>query len=155
MKNLDEYRDGRVANIIADEIHRTATKPWVLMEVCGGQTHSIVKYGLDYLLPPNIELVHGPGCPVCVTSLEMIDRAHAIARRQEVIFCSFGDMLRGPGSPGDVLALKSQEADVRIVYSPLDAVRIARQNPQRAVVFFAIGFETTAPANAMAVWLAR
>jgi hydrogenase expression/formation protein HypD len=155
MKYLDEYRDEGTAARLLAAIGRAVTRPWVIMEVCGGQTHTIVKYGLDEILPPAIELVHGPGCPVCVTSLEMLDRAHAIARRQEVIFCSFGDMLRVPGSHGDLLALKSQGADVRIVYSPLDAVRIARQNPQRAVVFFAIGFETTAPANAMAVWLAR
>jgi hydrogenase expression/formation protein HypD len=155
MKYLDEYRDEGTAAKLLAAIGRAVTRPWVIMEVCGGQTHTIVKYGLDEILPPAIELVHGPGCPVCVTSLEMLDRAHAIARRQEVIFCSFGDMLRVPGSHGDLLALKSQGADVRIVYSPLDAVRIARQNPQRAVVFFAIGFETTAPANAMAVWLAR
>jgi hydrogenase expression/formation protein HypD len=155
MKYLDEYRDEGTAAKLLAAIGRAVTRPWVIMEVCGGQTHTIVKYGLDEILPQGIELVHGPGCPVCVTSLEMLDRAHAIARRQEVIFCSFGDMLRVPGSHGDLLALKSQGADVRIVYSPLDAVRIARQNPQRAVVFFAIGFETTAPANAMAVWLAR
>ena len=125
------------------------------MEVCGGQTHSIVKYGLDRVLPAAIELVHGPGCPVCVTSLEMIDRAHAVAARPDVTFCSFGDMLRVPGSHGDLLQLKSQGADVRIVYSPLDAVNIAAANPNRNVVFFAIGFETTAPPNAMALWLAR
>jgi hydrogenase expression/formation protein HypD len=125
------------------------------MEVCGGQTHSIVRYGIDRILPPSIELVHGPGCPVCVTSLEMIDRAHAIASRPDVIFTSFGDMLRVPGSRGDLLRLKSRGADVRVVYAPLDAVRIARANPSRRVVFFGIGFETTAPANAMAVFQAR
>src|SRR5262245_63137177 len=125
------------------------------MEVCGGQTHSIVKHGIDRLIPERIELVHGPGCPVCVTSLEMIDRAHAIASRREVIFCSFGDMLRVPGSRGDLLSLKSQGSDVRVVYSPLDAVNLAAAHPDRPVVFFAIGFETTAPANAMAVWQAR
>jgi hydrogenase expression/formation protein HypD len=125
------------------------------MEVCGGQTHTIVKYGIDRVIPPSIELVHGPGCPVCVTSLEMIDRAHAIASRPDVTFCSFGDMLRVPGSRGDLLQLKSRGSDVRIVYSPLDAVNLAATNPQRQVVFFAIGFETTAPPNAMAVWLAR
>jgi len=125
------------------------------MEVCGGQTHAIVRYGLDRLLPPSIELVHGPGCPVCVTPLEMIDRAHAIAARPEVVFCSFGDMLRVPGSRGDLLQLKSHGADVRVVYSPLDAVQLAAANPGREVVFFAVGFETTAPANAMAAWLAR
>ena len=125
------------------------------MEVCGGQTHTIVKYGIDAILPPGIELVHGPGCPVCVTCLEMIDRAHAIASRPDVIFCSFGDMLRVPGSHGDLLQVKSQGGDVRIVYSPLDAVNLAAANPSKKVVFFAIGFETTAPPNAMAVWLAK
>jgi hydrogenase expression/formation protein HypD len=125
------------------------------MEVCGGQTHTIVKYGLDRILPAGLELVHGPGCPVCVTSLEMIDRAHAIASRPNVIFCSFGDMLRVPGSRGDLLQLKSQGSDVRVVYSPLDAVNLAAAHPERQVVFFAIGFETTAPPNAMAVWLAK
>jgi hydrogenase expression/formation protein HypD len=155
MRFLDEYRDAGAARGLIELIGRTATRPWVIMEVCGGQTHSIVKYGLDEVLPKGIELVHGPGCPVCVTSLEMIDRAHAIASRQEVIFCSFGDMLRVPGSRGDLLSLKSQGADVRVVYSPLDAVKLAAANPQRAVVFFAIGFETTAPANAMAVSLAQ
>src|SRR5215468_7437240 len=155
MKYLDEYRDQRVAAKIADEIRRTATRPWVLMEVCGGQTHSIVKYGLDHLLPKDVELVHGPGCPVCVTSLEMIDKAHAIARRPDVIFCSFGDMLRVPGSTTDLLVLKSRGADVRVVYSPIDSLKIARANPNKKVVFFAIGFETTAPGNAMAVWQAH
>jgi hydrogenase expression/formation protein HypD len=125
------------------------------MEVCGGQTHSIVKYGLDQLLPPEIELAHGPGCPVCVTSLEMIDRAHALARRADVIFCSFGDMLRVPGSSGDLFQIKAQGGDVRVVYSPLDCLKLARANPARQVVFFAIGFETTAPANAMSVWQAH
>jgi hydrogenase expression/formation protein HypD len=155
MKYLDEYRDGAAANKLASAIARTVTRPWTIMEVCGGQTHSIVKYGLDRIVPAEVELVHGPGCPVCVTSLEMIDRAHAIAARPEVIFCSFGDMLRVPGSRGDLLQLKSQGSDVRIVYSPLDAVNLAAANPTRQVVFFAIGFETTAPPNAMAVWLAR
>ena len=125
------------------------------MEVCGGQTHTIVKYGIDHLLPPEVELVHGPGCPVCVTSLEMIDKAHAIAQRPDVIFCSFGDMLRVPGSESDLLVLKSRGADVRVVYSPMDCLKIARANPDKKVVFFAIGFETTAPGNAMAVWQAR
>jgi hydrogenase expression/formation protein HypD len=155
MKYLDEYRDQPLAEKILEEIRRAVTRPWVLMEVCGGQTHSIVKYGIDYLLPHGLELVHGPGCPVCVTSLEMIDRAHAIAQRPEVIFCSFGDMLRVPGSHGDLLMLKSCGADIRIVYSPIDCLKIARQNPDKKVVFFAIGFETTAPANSMAVWQAR
>jgi hydrogenase expression/formation protein HypD len=155
MKYLDEYRNEQVAQSIVKEIGRIWTKPWVLMEVCGGQTHTIVKYGLDHLLPPEIELVHGPGCPVCVTSLEMIDKAHAIAVQPDVIFCSFGDMLRVPGSRTDLLILKSRGVDVRIVYSPLDCLNIAKANPEKKVVFFAIGFETTAPANAMAVWRAK
>jgi len=155
MKYVDEYRDGGVAERILEEIRRTVTQPWVVMEVCGGQTHSIMRYGIDRLLPPEIELVHGPGCPVCVTSLEMIDKAHAIASRPEVIFCSFGDMLRVPGSHGDLLSLKARGADVRVVYAPLDCLRIARENPDREVVFFGIGFETTAPANALAVRQAK
>ena len=155
MKYLDEYRDDRIARKVVDEIRRSVTQPWVIMEVCGGQTHSIVKYGLDYLLPKEIELVHGPGCPVCVTPLEMIDRAHAIARRPGVIFCSFGDMLRVPGSDGDLFQLRAAGANVKIVYSPMDCLRIARDHPEMKVVFFAIGFETTAPANAMAVFQAK
>ena len=155
MKYLDEYRNEGLAQKVVSEIRRVVTKPWVLMEVCGGQTHTIVKYGIDHLIPPEVELVHGPGCPVCVTSLEMIDKAHAIARRQDVIFTSFGDMLRVPGSECDLLVLKSRGADIRIVYSPIDALKIARTNPNKKVVFFAIGFETTAPGNAMAIWLAH
>ena len=155
MKYLDEYRDGVLAKKIIEEIRRTVTRPWVLMEVCGGQTHAIVKYGIDRLLPNDVELVHGPGCPVCVTSLEMIDKALEIARRPDVIFCSFGDMLRVPGSEADLLVLKSRGADVRVVYSPIDCLKIARANPEKRVVFFAIGFETTAPANAMSVWQAK
>ena len=155
MKYLDEYRDGRVAEGLLREIRRAVTRPWVVMEVCGGQTHSIVKYGIDRLIPPEVELVHGPGCPVCVTSLEMIDKAHAIAGRPDVIFCSFGDMLRVPGSRGDLLSLKGRGADVRVVYAPLDCLRIARENPDQKVVFFGIGFETTAPANALAVHRAK
>jgi hydrogenase expression/formation protein HypD len=155
MKYLDEYRDGKIASKLVDEIKRVQTKPWVIMEVCGGQTHSIVKNGIDYLLPRGVELVHGPGCPVCVTPLEMIDKAHAIARRPEVIFCSFGDMLRVPGSDGDLFSIKSLGGDVRVVYSPLDCLKIARANPDKQVVFFAIGFETTAPANAMLAWQAK
>jgi hydrogenase expression/formation protein HypD len=155
MKYVDEYRDAEAARKLADAIARAATRPWVVMEVCGGQTHTIVKYGIDRMLPPEVELVHGPGCPVCVTSLEMIDRAHAIASRPEVTFCSFGDMLRVPGSRGDLLELKSKGSDIRVVYSPLDAVNLAAARPDRQVVFFAIGFETTAPPNAMAVWMAR
>jgi len=155
MKYLDEYRDDRIAKKVVDEIRRTVTRPWVIMEVCGGQTHSIVKYGIDYLLPPEIELVHGPGCPVCVTPLDMIDRAHAIARRPDVIFCSFGDMLRVPGSEGDLFQVRAAGGNVRIVYSPMDCLKIAQENPEMKVVFFAIGFETTAPANAMAVFQAK
>jgi hydrogenase expression/formation protein HypD len=155
MKFVDEYRDAAAARALAARIARTVTRPWTIMEVCGGQTHSIVKYGIDEVLPRDVELVHGPGCPVCVTSLEMIDRAHAIASRPNVTFCSFGDMLRVPGSRGDLLQVKSQGGDVRVVYSPLDAVNVSAANPDREVVFFAIGFETTAPPNAMAVWLAR
>jgi hydrogenase expression/formation protein HypD len=154
MKYLDEYRNEALATTILDEIRRIATRPWVLMEMCGGQTHTIVKYGIDRLLPAEVELVHGPGCPVCVTSLEMIDKAHAIAQRPDVIFCSFGDMLRVPGSKDDLLILKSRGADIRVVYSPIDCLKIARANPEKRVVFFAIGFETTAPANAMAVFQA-
>jgi len=155
MKYLDEYRNQSLAEKILAEIRHEVTRPWVLMEVCGGQTHSIVKYGLDRLLPEEVELVHGPGCPVCVTSLEMIDKAHAIAKRPDVIFCSFGDMLRVPGSESDLLVLKSRGADIRVVYSPIDCLKIARAHPDKKVVFFAIGFETTAPANAMAVWQAH
>lgn len=155
MKHLDEYRDGALAQRLLGEIGRTVTRPWVLMEVCGGQTHSIVRYGLDRLLPEEIELAHGPGCPVCVTPLETIDRAHAIARRPDVIFCSFGDMLRVPGSSTDLFQVRAAGGDVRIVYSPMDCLKIARANPDRQVVFFAIGFETTAPGNAMVVSQAR
>jgi len=155
MKYLDEYRDKGIASKIVEELRRVQTKPWVIMEVCGGQTHSIVKNGIDYLLPRGIELVHGPGCPVCVTPLEMIDKAHAIARRPDVIFCSFGDMLRVPGSDGDLFSIQSRGGNVRVVYSPLDCLKIARANPGKQVVFFAIGFETTAPANAMLAWQAK
>ena len=155
MKYLDEYRDGQAARTLADAIRARVTRPWVVMEVCGGQTHSIVRYGVDELLPPELELVHGPGCPVCVTPLETIDRAHAIAAHEDVIFCSYGDMLRVPGSRGDLLSLKARGADVRVVLSPLDAVKIAADHPERRVVFFAIGFETTAPANAQAIVLAK
>jgi hydrogenase expression/formation protein HypD len=155
MRYVDEYRSEPLAQNVVKEIRKIQTRPWVIMEVCGGQTHSIVKHGVDDLLPEGIELVHGPGCPVCVTSLELIDKAHAIARLPQVIFCSFGDMLRVPGSDADLFALKSQGADVRVVYSPLDGLKIARANPNKKIVFFAIGFETTAPANAMAVWQAN
>jgi hydrogenase expression/formation protein HypD len=155
MKFLDEYRDAALARKLAEAIARAVTRPWTLMEVCGGQTHAIVKFGLDELLPPGLELVHGPGCPVCVTPVELIDKALEIAARPEVIFCSFGDMLRVPGTRGDLFSVKARGGDVRIVYSPLDAVKLARENPAREVVFFAVGFETTAPANAMAVAQAR
>lgn len=155
MKFLDEYRDAAATHRLAAEIKRVTTRPWVIMEVCGGQTHSIVKFGLDELLPPEITLVHGPGCPVCVTPLEIIDRAITIASQPGVIFCSFGDMLRVPGSHRDLLSVKAAGGDVRIVYSPMDAVKIARENPDRQVVFFAVGFETTAPPNAMSVYQAK
>lgn len=154
MKFLDEYRDADLAQQYAREIHRLTTKPWTLMEVCGGQTHAIVKFGIDELLPPQITLIHGPGCPVCVTPVELIDKALEIAARPNVIFCSFGDMLRVPGSTTDLLSVKAVGGDVRIVYSPLDAVKLAAQNPGKEVVFFGVGFETTAPATAMAVYQA-
>jgi len=155
MKYLDEYRDGRIARALAAEIAQHCTRPWVLMEICGGQTHTIMRYGLDELLPRNIELVHGPGCPVCVTPLETIDKALDLAARPEVILVSYGDMLRVPGSHADLFTVKAQGGDIRVVYSPTEALKIARQNPDRKVVFLAIGFETTAPANAMAVWQAK
>jgi hydrogenase expression/formation protein HypD len=154
MKYLDEYRDAAGARSFAREIARITTRPWTLMEVCGGQTHAIVKFGLDELLPSEITLIHGPGCPVCVTPVELIDKALEIASRPDVIFCSFGDMLRVPGTGTDLLAVKARGGDVRIVYSPLDAVNLAQQNPAREVVFFGVGFETTAPATAMAVYQA-
>ena len=155
MKYLDEYRDPDIAKALFNEIRNTVTQPWVMMEVCGGQTHSIIRNGVDLLLPDEVELVHGPGCPVCVTPLETIDKALSIAATPGVIFCSFGDMLRVPGSDRDLFAVKSAGGDVRVVYSPLDAFRIAQENPDREVVFFGIGFETTAPANAMAIYLAK
>ncbi|HND20020.1 MAG TPA: hydrogenase formation protein HypD, partial [Acidobacteriota bacterium] len=145
MKYLDEFRDPELAQSILQEIKARVTRHWAIMEVCGGQTHSIIRNGIDQLLPPEIELIHGPGCPVCVTPLEMIDKALAIAARPNVIFCSFGDMLRVPGSDKDLFRIKSEGGDIRIVYSPLDAVKLARDNPGREVVFFGIGFETTAP----------
>ncbi|NDJ51548.1 MAG: hydrogenase formation protein HypD [Chloroflexi bacterium] len=151
MKYLDEYRDEDLTKKLLDEIAATVTQSWVLMEVCGGQTHSILKSGLDKLLPDEIELVHGPGCPVCVTPLELIDKAVAIAARSDVIFTSYGDMLRVPGSAKDLFSVKAEGGDVRILYSPLDALKIAQENPDKTVVFFGVGFETTAPANAMAV----
>jgi hydrogenase expression/formation protein HypD len=151
MKYMDEYRDAKIARGIATEIRRRSTRPWVLMEICGGQTHTLMRYGIDELLGNSVELVHGPGCPVCVTPLEMIDRANALARRPEVTLLSYGDMLRVPGSETDLFHVKAEGGDVRIVYSPTDAVELARSEPDRKVVFFAIGFETTAPAHAMAV----
>lgn len=154
MKFLDEYRDAGKARQLAGEIRRVTTKPWTLMEICGGQTHAIVKFGIDELLPAEITLIHGPGCPVCVTPLEIIDQALDIAARPGVIFTSFGDMLRVPGSTTDLLSVKAGGGDVRMVYSPLDAVKLAEQNPAREVVFFGVGFETTAPATAMAVYQA-
>ncbi len=155
MKYIDEYRDEATAQQYVEAIQRTVTRPWTLMEICGGQTHTILKFGLDRMLPEEVTLVHGPGCPVCVTPVELLDKAIAIASHPEVIFCSFGDMLRVPGSHKDLLMVKAEGGDVRIVYSPLDALKLAQQNPEREVVFFAVGFETTAPANAMAVWQAR
>ena len=155
MKYVSEYRDSALVNGVIQEIRRTVTRPWTLMEICGGQTHAIVRYGLDQLLPPEIELVHGPGCPVCVTPLELIDKALAIASQPGVIFCSYGDMLRVPGSGRDLFSVKAAGGDVRVVYSPLDAVELARQHPDKQVVFFAIGFETTAPPNVMSVLQAR
>jgi hydrogenase expression/formation protein HypD len=155
MRFRDEYRDAAAARRLARAIERAVTRPWTLMEVCGGQTHAIVRFGIDALLSSKITLVHGPGCPVCVTPIEYLDKALEIASRPEVILCSFGDMLRTPGSDGDLLAARSRGADVRIIYSPLDALQIARDNPSREVVFFAVGFETTAPANAMAAFRAR
>ena len=155
MKYLDEYRDPQTAEALLGAIRRAVSKPWTVMEVCGGQTHTLVRSGIDQLLDTKVRLVHGPGCPVCVTPLEQIDRALAIAARPGVIFCSFGDMLRVPGSTTDLLRVRSQGGDVRIVYSPLDAVRLAAENTRREVVFFAVGFETTAPATALAVWQAK
>ncbi len=155
MKYIDKYRDADTAKKYAEMIHKITTREWTMMEICGGQTHAIVKFGIDFLLPKEITLVHGPGCPVCVTPLEIIDKAIAIANLQGVIFTSFGDMLRVPGSGKDLLTVRSEGGDVRIVYSPLDAVKLAQKNPSKKVVFFAVGFETTAPANAMAVWQAK
>jgi hydrogenase expression/formation protein HypD len=155
MKYVTEFRDAHLVKGVIEEIKRIVSRPWVLMEICGGQTHSIVRHGLDQLLPADIELVHGPGCPVCVTPLEQIERALAIASRPDVIFTSYGDMLRVPGSNFDLFSIRASGGDVRVVYSPLDAVKIAQDNPTKQVVFFAIGFETTAPANVMSVLQAR
>ncbi len=155
MKYVDEYRDPAIAHALAERIHAKVTRPWVLMEVCGGQTHTLMRYGIDELIPSQVELVHGPGCPVCVTPLEIVDRAIRIASLPDVTFTSYGDMLRVPGSETDLLHVKANGGDVRIVYSPMDALAVARAHPERRVVFFGVGFETTAPANAMAVWQAR
>ena len=155
MKYLDEFSDPVLAGKLVDQIHATATKQWAMMEVCGGQTHTIVRHGIDQLLPDSVEMIHGPGCPVCVTPLETIDKALEIAAQPGVIFCSFGDMLRVPGSGRDLFRIKSEGGDVRVVYSPLDALRLAQQNPDKQVVFFGIGFETTAPPNAMTVYQAK
>lgn len=151
MKYIDEYRDERIARALVADLARRVTRPWLLMEICGGQTHTLMRYGIDELIPPQITLVHGPGCPVCVTPLEAIDKAIQIASRPEVIFVSYGDMLRVPGSRSDLVQARAAGGDVRVVYSPLEALKIARAHPERQVVFFGIGFETTAPANAMAV----
>ncbi len=155
MKYLDEFSDPQLARGLIDQIKSVTTRRWSIMEVCGGQTHSIIRHGIDQLLPDEIEMIHGPGCPVCVTPLEIIDKALEIAARPDVIFCSFGDMLRVPGSSMDLFRIKSAGGDVRVVYSPLDALHLARDNPDRQVVFFGIGFETTAPANAMTVYQAK
>ncbi len=155
MKYIDEYRDERLARALAAEIARRVTRPWVLMEICGGQTHTLMRYGIDELLPSHIELVHGPGCPVCVTALETIDQAIQLASRPGVTLVSYGDMLRVPGSHSDLFRVKAGGGDVRVVYSPVEALKVARAHPERHVVFFAVGFETTAPANAMAAWQAR
>jgi hydrogenase expression/formation protein HypD len=155
MKYLTEFRNGEIAQRLTREISQITTQPWKIMEVCGGQTHSIIKNGIDQMLPPGIEMVHGPGCPVCVTPLELIDKALAIAAQPGVIFCSFGDMLRVPGTESDLFQVKGRGGDVRVVYSPLDAVDLAMKFPDKQVVFFGVGFETTAPANAMSVHLAK
>jgi hydrogenase expression/formation protein HypD len=155
VKYIDEYRDAGIARSLAARLRQQTTRPWVLMEICGGQTHTIMRYGIDEMLPPEIELVHGPGCPVCVTPVEMVDRAIQIASRPDTILVSYGDMLRVPGSATDLLRVQANGGQVRMAYTPLEALKIARSHPDRRVVFFAVGFETTAPANAMAVWKAR
>lgn len=155
MKYLNEFRNGEIAQRMAREIWQVATRPWKIMEVCGGQTHSVIRNGIDQMLPPGIEMIHGPGCPVCVTPLALIDKALAIAAQPGVIFCSFGDMLRVPGTDADLFQIKGRGGDVRVVYSPLDAVELAVKHPDKQVVFFGVGFETTAPANAMSVHLAK
>ena len=155
MKYQEEFNDPELAKRLLDDIHATVTQPWALMEVCGGQTHTIIRHGIDQLIPDMVEMIHGPGCPVCVTPLELIDKALEIASRPDVIFCSFGDMLRVPGSGRDLFRIKSEGGDIRVVYSPLDALKVARDNPTKQVVFFGIGFETTAPPNAMTVYQAK
>jgi hydrogenase expression/formation protein HypD len=155
VKYIDEYRDAKISRALLAALERKVTRPWVLMEICGGQTHTLMRYGIDTLIPAQIELVHGPGCPVCVTPLEVVDKAIQIASQPDVIFVSYGDMLRVPGSASDLLRVKASGGDVRIAYSPMEAVKIARANPERRVVFLGIGFETTAPANAMAVLQAK
>lgn len=155
MKYVQEYRDGTLARQYGEAIANLTTRPWTIMEICGGQTHSIVKYGIDTILPPEIRLIHGPGCPVCVTDMSIIDQAIVLAQQPDVIFCSFGDMLRVPGTEHDLLSIKAQGGDVRMVYSPLDAVRLAQEHCDRHIIFFAVGFETTAPATAMAVHQAQ
>lgn len=155
MKFVDEYRQSEQCQILAAAIHQICKRPWAIMEICGGQTHAIVRFGIDELLPKKVEFIHGPGCPVCVTPLELIDAACEIAAKENVIFCSFGDMLRVPGSKTDLFSVKAGGGDVRIVYSPLDALKVAEENPDKEIVFFAVGFETTAPANAMAVYQAK
>ncbi|HYL72880.1 MAG TPA: hydrogenase formation protein HypD [Bryobacteraceae bacterium] len=155
MRYIDEYRDPKIAQALVDKITARVTRPWVLMEICGGQTHTLMRYGIDELIPKQVELVHGPGCPVCVTPIEIVDKAVEIASRPDVIFVSYGDMLRVPGTRCDLFRVKAEGGDVRVAYSPMEAVKIARNNPSKKVVFFGIGFETTAPANAMAVWKAH
>ena len=155
MKYVDEYRDEKLAKALVARLGKIATKPWVLMEVCGGQTHSLVRYGIDDMLPGGMEMIHGPGCPVCVTPIEIIDKAIALAQRKEVILVSYGDMMRVPGSNTDLLRVKAHGGDVRMVYSPLECLKIARENPTKEIVFFGVGFETTAPANAAVVWQAK
>lgn len=155
MKYIDEYRQEKEVKKYSNAIAKITTKQWTIMEVCGGQTHAIVKFGIDTFLPRGITLVHGPGCPVCVTPVELIDKAIEIASKPEVVFCSFGDMLRVPGTKKDLFSVKAMGADVRIVYSPLDSLKIAKENPSKQIAFFAVGFETTAPANAMAVYQAK
>ena len=155
MKYVDEYRDPRLAQQLARQIQRLVKRPWTIMEVCGGQTHTIVRFGLDELLPCDVEIVHGPGCPVCVTPIELIDNAIALAMRKEVVLCSFGDMLRVPGSTTDLFTCRAAGGEVRIMYSPLDALQLARRQPDKQIVFFAVGFETTAPTTAMTVWQAK